>query len=325
MRIKFWGVRGSIPSSLTTDGWVRHFETLMTEFLNAGYKSAAQVSEFIQKKTVPAVGGFGTATTCVQVSDGNQSIIIDGGSGIKNLSDELAIAYANKSAGFSTDNEFHILISHFHFDHILGIPFFTPHFLKGKKINYYSVQSETESVIRQLFKKPTFPVTYESLQAEIKFHTICPYEKQIINGFEVTAFKLDHPDPCYGFRVEKNKKVYAHAIDHEAVRTSTEQLGLDGQLFKGADLLYFDAQYEEKEMASKLGWGHGTCDRGFQVARTFGIKRILFAHHDPSVQATEIFQQKKNAEMVLASKFNDLKKDAQFQWDYAYEGQIIEL
>ena len=163
------------------------------------------------------------------------------------------------------------------------------------------------------------------MQAEIKFHTIRPYEKKVINGFDVTAFRLDHPDPCYGFRVEKNKKVYAHAIDHESARMSAEQLGLDSQLFKGADLLYFDAQFEESEMTLKSGWGHGTCDRGFQVAHNFDVKRILFAHHDPAAQVPAILKHRKNAEIILASKFHELKKNGKFHWDFAYEGQIVEL
>ena len=320
MNIKFWGVRGSIPSNLSTESWAQHFKQLMLEFLNEGHRTVEDVTAFINKKTLPYIGGYGTATTCVQVSDKNQFLIIDGGSGIKNLNDEIA-----KSGVLQSQNEYHILMSHFHFDHIMGIPFFIPHFMKGKTIHYYSVQPETEIVIKQLFTKPTFPVTFSSLQADIKFHTIRPYEKQSIQGFAVTAYKLDHPDPCYGFRIEKNNKVYAHAIDHESVRVTKKDLGLDGQLFENADLLYFDAQYEESEMKAKKGWGHGTCDRGFEVVSHFNVQQILFAHHDPSSDLQTLWRQKKNAEVIQKEKFHILNKNPEFKWDFAYEGMQIKL
>ena len=123
MKIKFWGVRGSIPSNLPTEKWAAHFEALMFEFFQDGHRSAEEIAGFMKKKTLPQIGGFGTATTCVQVSDSEQFLIIDGGSGIKNLSDDLAA-----QGKLKTQNEYHILLSHFHFDHTLGLPFFTPHF-----------------------------------------------------------------------------------------------------------------------------------------------------------------------------------------------------
>lgn len=316
MRIKFWGVRGSLPSSVDTFGWIEHFEKLMNQFFDSGYTGKQDLKTFIGHQPPAAVGGFGSATTCVEVISDSKSIILDGGSGLKFLSDHL-----EDSGRLETENEFHILMTHFHFDHILGLPFFAPHFTKGKKIHYYSVQTETEEIVKQLFKKPIFPVGFEHLNADVHFHHIDPYKKVKINGFDVTAYKMDHPDPSYGFRIEKNNKVYAHAVDHEALRISKDQLGLDAGLFENADLLYFDAQYEEEDMASKKGWGHGTCDRGFEVAAIFSVKQILFAHHDPSFSIEDSWNHKKKAEVSFAQNFSKSK----LKWDFAFEGQVIEL
>ncbi|MBC7741637.1 MAG: MBL fold metallo-hydrolase [Bdellovibrionaceae bacterium] len=316
MKVQFWGVRGSLPSSLDTYGWVGHFEKLMKQFFDSGFNSKSDINEFIKQNPPAAIGGFGAATTCVQVSDGPHTLIVDGGSGLKHLSDQL-----EKLGRISLHNEFHILMTHFHFDHILGLPFFAPHFIKGKKIHYYSVQPETEQIVRNLFKKPIFPVGFESLSADIQFHTLQPYKKTAINGFEVTAYKMDHPDPSYGFRIEKNNKVYAHAVDHEALRLTREQLGADAGLFEKADLLYFDAQYEEADMALKKGWGHGTCDRGFQVAATFGVQQILFAHHDPAFSIEDSWNHKKKAEASFQQHFSKNK----LKWDFAFEGLIVEV
>ncbi len=312
MNIKFWGVRGSIPHSLDTRGWITHFEKVMRNFFESGFSKPDQIAKFIESKHVTEIGGFGTATTCVEISQGAQSIIIDGGSGIKSKSDLGDLA---------GQKEFHIIVSHFHLDHIMGLPFFTPHFIKGYTINYYSVHDETENVIKGLFKKPTFPVSYEKLQADIRFHKLLPHKKNQVNGFEVTPYLMDHPDLCFGFRVERDKKVYAHAVDNEAVRMSKSDLGIDSGLYENADLLYFDAQYDEDDMKLKKGWGHGTCDRGFQICANFGLKQVLFAHHDPAFSIEDSRRQKEKAAATYEKRFNNLN----LNWDFAFEGQVVEL
>lgn len=316
MRIKFWGVRGSLPSSLAPQEWSKHIEELMHQFFDQGFQKKADIERFLQTRSTSAIGGFGTATSCVEVSAQNRSLIIDGGSGLRNLSDSLA-----KQNQFDPPSEHHFLMTHFHFDHILGLPFFAPHFSKGKKINYYIVQEEGERVICEMFKKPIFPVGFEHLEAQVVFHKIKPYQKIQINGFDVTPYLMDHPDPCYGFRIEQSGKVYAHAVDNEAIRTTKAQLGEDGGLFEKANLMFFDAQYDESDMSVKKGWGHGTCDRGFEIARHFSVQQILFAHHDPSFSIEDIILQKKKAEISFKKQFSDLK----VRWDFAVEGQEIEI
>lgn len=312
MHIKFWGVRGSIPHSMDTNGWFSHIEKLMSDFFTAGNTKPDQIKSFLNSKGLTAVAGVGTATTCVEVTADSRSLLIDGGSGLKAKSDQC---------DFAVEKEFHILITHFHFDHILGLPFFLPHFMKGCKVNYYSVHQETEEIVRSMFHKPTFPVAFESLSAEVKFHQLRAYEANEVNGFTVTPYLTDHPDTCYGFRIEKNNKVYAHAVDNEAIRVTPEDLGKDAGLYHNADLVYFDAQYDEEDMKSKKGWGHGTSMRGFELCSHFGLKNILFAHHDPSFSIEDSLAQKKKASEIYESRYSHLE----LQWDFAYEGQALDI
>lgn len=316
MFIKFWGVRGSIPHSISSVAWVDHIEKIMKDFFKSGFQNSDDVTAYLKSKTVLEVGGFGTATTCVQVSQGPQSIIIDGGSGIKSMSDEWI---KQPTAGAPT--EFHILLTHFHFDHVMGLPFFLPHFKTGCRIHYYSPHSEMESIVRSLFQKPMFPVEFSTIGADVQFHKIEAYKPSIINGFTVTAYKTDHPDLNYGYKIQSNGKTYAHAVDNEGLRRTPTELGVDAGLYDGADLLYYDAQYDEEGMLEKKGWGHGTSVRGFEVCSHFNIKQILLAHHDPAFSIEDSLRQKKKTEQVYQDKFTQLN----LNWDYAYEGLSLEI
>lgn len=314
MKIKLWGVRGSLPSSTSVEEAKDRISSLLTLFLNSGYKTVNEIEKFISKLSILETNGYGSATTCVEVISDDKRLIIDGGSGIKLLSDDM-IGKSNK------DIEYHILITHFHFDHILGLPFFLPHFKKGNKIKYYCVQPECEEVIRSLFKKPIFPVGYDDLQASIEFIKLKPYEKIQINGFNVTPYLLDHPDPCYGFRIEKDGRSYGHAVDTEAVRLTESALGQDAGLYKNLDVLYIDAQYLEEEMNHKKGWGHGTFERAFSLCAHFGIKQVYMAHYDPSASFEDIQNFKARAQHIYESHY----QKSGIEWSFAHQAQEIEI
>lgn len=314
MKVKFWGVRGSLPSS--SSPWEAKEQTalLMREFFEKGYKNSSEIDSFLNQKKLVDISGYGVATTSVQVQADDQMIIIDGGSGIKYLSDELV---KNKFEA----KTYHILITHFHFDHILGLPFFAPHFIPGCTVKYYCVQPECKDIVRSLFQKPIFPVGYEDLKADIQFIKLSPYEKRYINGFAVTPYLLDHPDPCYGFRVEHSGKAYGHAVDTEATRTTIEELGKDAGLYENLDLMYIDAQYVEEEMNHKKGWGHGTFERAFNLCGNFNIKQVYMAHYDPAASFQDIQKTKEKAQFAFE------KHPAQkiTTWDFAFETQEVKI
>ncbi len=304
-----------MPHSPDPIYWVRHIEKIMNDFFRQGFQSSEQIQNYISSRPIHEIGGYGTATTCVELQNkAGKSIVVDGGSGIKNKSD-----FIQKNDKF--ESEYHILLTHYHYDHILGLPFFAPHFTKGCKINYYSVQEDTEAIVRGLFKKPTFPISYHSLNSDIIFHKLNPYVENRINDFFVTPYKTDHPDECFGYKISDGVRTYSHAVDNEAVRRTKSELGRDAGLYENTDLLFFDAQYDESEMKEKKGWGHGTGYRGLEICANFNIKQILLAHHDPSFSIEESFAQEKKTEAVLKSQFSHLN----LKCSYAYDGLEISL
>lgn len=324
LSLKYWGVRGSLPSSPMPEQVYADFEKLIHQFFQSGYKSMADIPAFLKSLSVPRVGGFGTATTCVEIKSSKAQIVVDGGSGIRNLSESMMRGPAGKGQA-----EIHIFLTHFHWDHLIGLPFFAPHFIKGNKIHYYAVQDRLDEMIKVIFKKPWFPVPFEALGATIEFHQLAPRKELKISDISITPYQLDHPDPCWGFRIESGGKSYAHCVDTEGTRITREDLGPDIDLYKNADLMYFDAQYTLPELAEKANWGHSAAQLGLEIAQRESIKSVLFAHHDPGSTTDQIFQiQAKIREYYdqhMKQSILNHHPLAEVKWQYAYEGLVVDL
>jgi len=320
MRVKFWGVRGSLPVANSNQQKLEHIKQVLNLFKSSSYSQSGDIEKFLAETELRKTIGYGQATSCVELQNPHnpmENIIIDGGSALKIYNDFLSNHRREKT-------KHHILMTHFHYDHIMGLPFFAPHFIAGHEVHYYSVQPECEAVVRGLFAKPIFPVAYESLPAKIFFHQLKPYETQFLNGFAMTPYKMDHPDPCFGFRIERNGKVYSHAVDHESVRITPTELGQDAGIFPNADLLFFDAQYTEAEMPERTGWGHGTFTRAFEVCALYNIKRVILAHHDPSYGTLEMRALETKARQEFEA-YKNQKNISHLKWSFGCDGEEIEL
>lgn len=318
LRVVFWGVRGSLPSSASPLKIKEQFETLLKLFVSKGFNKPEEVTPFLDAWSVPAVGGYGVATTCVEVISGKTQLIIDGGSGLRNLSEHVL-----KNVK-PIPREFHIYLTHYHWDHLIGIPFFAPCFIPGTTINFYAVHPDLEEMVRGKFKKPYFPVPFEQLPSTVKFHQLEPRVPKQIGDLKVTPYQLDHPDPCWGLKVEAGGKVYSHCVDTEGTRVSREALGPDLPLYQGVDLMYFDAQYTLPELVEKANWGHSAAQLGLDIAFREGIKRIAFGHHDPGAvagQIGELIQQTMDYYhwRIRTAETNHTKLPT-VEWCYAYEG-----
>ena len=324
LKVKYWGVRGSLPSAPMPEHTFQYFEMLMNQFFKAGYSAPSHIKEFVAGLSIPRIGGFGTATTCVEINSSKTQIIIDGGSGIRNLSEEMVRGPAGKGQA-----EIHIFLTHFHWDHLIGLPFFAPNFIKGNKIHFYAVQPNLDEMIKVIFRKPWFPVPFEALASTIQFHQVEPRKAFKVGDISVTPYQLDHPDPCWGFRVESGGKSYAHCVDTEATRTTREALGADVALYEKADLMYFDAQYTLPELAEKQNWGHSAAQMGLEIAQREEIKFVLFAHHDPGASTEQIFGIQASLREFYDSRMKESilshKPLPAVRWQYAYEGLVVDL
>jgi phosphoribosyl 1,2-cyclic phosphodiesterase len=239
LRLKFHGVRGSIPTP------------------------------------VPANLGFGGNTTCLHVSvPGGGSIIIDAGTGLRQLGLEM----------IGTDPQplsMHFLLTHFHWDHIQGIPFFAPLYSPKTSVTFYSGRKpeEARDVLEGQMSSPYFPVNFDLLAARREFvhATERPFH---CNDVCVQTFPLNHPQGAFGYRLERDGAVIVHASDLEHGDAKLDRVLLD--FAHGADVLVYDAQYTPEEYGAKKGWGHSTWLEATKVAKAAGVNRLVLIHHDPS-------------------------------------------
>lgn len=218
----------------------------------------------------------GGNTPCVEVTHEGQRLILDGGTGLRALGDSIGFAPIEAT----------VLFSHVHWDHIQGVPFFTPAYNPGAKLTFVGCRRDSGTLRDALAAQmlpPRFPVTMDVFRAKLAFREIEKESPFDIGAFRVTPLDLNHPDGVLAYRVEAGGKAVVYATDVEHGDNLDERLV---RLSEGADLLIHDAQYTGPEYVGKIGiprkgWGHSTWGDAVAVAGLAGAGRLALFHHDP--------------------------------------------
>jgi phosphoribosyl 1,2-cyclic phosphodiesterase len=269
MKVRFWGVRGSIPSP----------------------------GAITQK--------YGGNTACIEIRVGGRDrlIIVDAGSGIRSLGNSM-MANDLPKGPLQAD----IFLSHTHWDHIMGFPFFTPIYIPGSKLKVHGPVSFEEDPLEEVvggqMKYRYFPINLGELASDIQYIRL--KEDPAIDlgdGLSLTTKLLNHPITALGYRFEFAGKSVCTCYDTEPFRNLfitdpddpgyDEAMAVEGeevaaeqnlaveQFFAGTDLLIYDAQYTEAEYANRINWGHTTIEYAIAAAQRAGVKRLALFHHDP--------------------------------------------
>ena len=176
------------------------------------------------------------------------------------------------------------LITHLHWDHVQGLPFFPPVDRVGARLDVYGPRQEQGSlaeVFGDLMRPPYFPVHFSDLRGDIVFHDVVDEDLAIGNA-KVKVRPVPHCGPTVGYRIEWDGAVVVYISDHQAPRTLQGVADSVLELCDGADLLIHDAQYTPEEFEVKAHWGHCTIDYALQVAKEAGVRRLCLFHHDPA-------------------------------------------
>jgi phosphoribosyl 1,2-cyclic phosphodiesterase len=241
MRIKFWGVRGSIASP------------------------------------GPDTAEVGGNTSCVEVNCGETRLILDAGTGLRRLGDALL-------AGGPVDAT--LLLSHLHWDHIQGLPFFVPAYLRSTRLEVVGTgggAASLRSVLAGQMTAPVFPVRLDELGADLRVREVRSGDAFDVGEVRVRAVRLNHPGGVLAYRIEHAGRSVVYATDTEHYACVDPALRA---LAEGADVLIYDSQYTPEEYRgdggrSRVGWGHSTYVAGAELARAAGVGRYLLFHHDP--------------------------------------------
>ena len=258
MKIRFWGVRGSIASP------------------------------------GPHTVRYGGNTTCIEIrTDNNELIIIDAGTGIFPLSQTL-MAELPVTAN--------VLITHSHWDHIQGLPFFIPNFIPGNTLRLHGAFDPVsgkgiEQVMAVQLQYSYFPVREAEMKARIEYVTLAPEQSVQVGSARVTPYLLNHPVINFGYRIECDGKAVFFTGDHEPPYNIyepgdeehaayqafvNEKAASVLEAVRGVDVLIADCSYTEAEYPAKKGWGHGTFKSSIELARQAGVGLLFCTHHEPT-------------------------------------------
>lgn len=238
--VRFWGVRGSIPCP------------------------------------GPSTVRYGGNTSCVEVRCGASSIILDAGTGIRELGDAMM-----KDGPVDTD----ILFSHTHFDHIVGLPFFAPLYCADNTVRLWSghlkPEHSLEDVLCEMLVAPLFPIPMDIMAAKKVFNDFpCGETLTLKCGAVVKTGSLNHPNRATGYRIEYDGRSICYVTDTEHVAGELDQNIVD--LIAGADIFIYDCTYTDKEYPNFKGWGHSTWQAGVALADAANVGTFVVFHHEPT-------------------------------------------
>jgi phosphoribosyl 1,2-cyclic phosphodiesterase len=232
---------------------------------------------------------YGGNTSCVEVRlDDGTLVIFDAGTGIRQLGDMLLAQ--------SVPVQTYLFLSHMHWDHIQGLPFFAPAYVKSTGLRILGpaggLLSLEQSVCNQMCS-PYFPIPMRAMAANIHFVELAEDSVFELPGATIEAGVLNHPDRSFGYRLTAGDRVLVYATDNEPFGGDPASHHLAHpsrllQLARGADLLIQDAQYTPAEYIQRVGWGHSTYLDALRIAQQAGVKRLALFHHDPSHSDAEV-------------------------------------
>jgi len=302
MRIKFWGVRGSIP---------------------------------VPGRSTIRYGGN---TSCVQVLPEDGTIlIIDAGTGIRKLGKQLMQGRCGRGEG-----DVHLLISHTHWDHIQGLPFFAPSYREGNRITVYARgrdDAHLDVVLKSATDNPYFPVPFDAVQAEVAFRELTEGESFDIHDCRVQCTRLNHPWIALGYRIEQGGKAVMYVSDtapftevlleHDFISSPPQPGDLPPPeeadklvkmeedlvaLCRGCGVIVFDTMFTEQEYRQRPHWGHSAPVHAVDIARRAGVGRLVLFHHAPNrndEQVDEILAETRkrapDLEIIAAAEMAELE------------------
>lgn len=313
MRIRVWGVRGSLATPMSTANLQDKLQALLAEATPADLETEESRSAFIQRSAHGMT--YGGNTSCLEVAFGDNVFILDAGTGLRALANQMLADERAKTANI------HMFLTHFHWDHICGFPFFVPVYQPGRRIDVWSGRSDAEELLTVQMSSAHFPVKWQHLQSEIVCHQLPEKEATAVAGAAARILPMIHPDKAYGYRIDHEGTSVCYLTDTEVSKNPNQLAGVYAEFVEGADVVVVDAMYGFLEYHEKINFGHSTVFNWIDLFKNSNIGELVIFHHDPNADDAAVTKL-----LTAAQRYQELAApDAKWKLSAAYEGQEWDL
>ncbi len=274
VNVHFWGVRGSIPTPLSS-------QQLRIKLIAALQRIKPEdiVSEEAREKFVESLpwwirGTVGGNTPCVELTLKDKTkIVFDAGSGMRVM---------GKFSDPPADGHYHLFMSHFHWDHIQGLPFFDAAYNPNIIFDVYSPYEDMKEYFARQMVAPYYPVDFSAIEKHFVFHKIQPGESMELGSAVITCARMSHPGDSYSYAVVEDSHKFVYATDTELSTKDFLSSDVRAAVFENADVMLIDCQYTVEEALRKVNWGHSAFCYAIDFAAAWNVKKMYMFHHEPT-------------------------------------------
>ena len=256
---------------------------------------------------------YGGNTSCIEIRSGEEIVILDAGTGLRHLGQSLLTEFKNRPLNLT------LLLSHTHWDHIQGLPFFAPIYEKRCRLRILGCEGARKGLVAALtgqMESTYFPVPFAKLPSNIEIEELKEFNFSI-GDVLVRAHRANHPGVCVGYRLFSPDGIVCFFPDTEPRKGGVDRAMVE--FVRDADVLILDSQYDRAEYKRHVGWGHGCVDESVALALQANVRRLVLFHHDPDHDDKRMDGFVKYARQLVAKQKAKLKVDA------AVEGMTIHL
>lgn len=279
LRVHFWGTRGSLPAPLRESAVRAKIYDALAAAQGHALDTPEAINAFIDGTLPFSVRGtFGGNTSCVEIiTGGEEYVLCDLGTGVREFGKHVLATH-----GPARPHTYNIFLSHPHWDHIMGFPFFTPAYIPGNVVRVYGCHQVLREALENQQMAPCFPVDFRTLGATIEFVTLEPGRSYDVAGLSVAALKHFHEGDSYAYRFSRGGKAIVYSTDCEHRYSILDESYPFVGFYRNADLLIFDAMYSLADTVSiKEDWGHSNNVVAVELAQAARAKRLVLFHHEP--------------------------------------------
>lgn len=312
MNIQFWGVRGSLPTPLSAQQVRAKIFAALHRISVKDLESDETKEQFIDSLPWWISGTAGGNTPCVEITlKSGAHLVFDAGSGMRVM---------GKLSEPPADKHYHLFMSHFHWDHIQGLPFFDSAYNPTVIFEIYSPFRDMKEYLAKQMVAPYYPVDFSAIQNHFNFHCIEPGQVLKIGGSEISCVKMSHPGDSYSYSVVEDGHKFVYATDIELGSKDFVHTDDRSKIFSEADAILIDSQYTVEEALRKVNWGHSAFCYAIDFAAAWKIKKMFMFHHEPTYD-----DRKLNTILESAKWYANYISGDSLEIDIAREGVSVEL